>query len=342
MGAVIAFASPGLAAYTAGGGGSPRLGGVAPRRYPPPAMTERQPHPASPEARGELVLGVIGGSGLYEIDGLTGAHEVELETPFGRPSDVYTVGLLPRADGPPLRAVFLPRHGRGHVLLPSEINYRANIHGFKQLGVTHLLSVSAVGSLREHIAPGHVVTPDQFIDRTTRRIATFFGDGVVAHAQMGDPVDAQLRARLVAAARSEGATVHDGGTCIVMEGPAFSTRGESELYRSWGASVIGMTALPEAKLAREAEIAYAMLALSTDYDCWHVSASEVSVADVVAVLRANVALSRRIVRTLAAALPAECAALPYPRALEHAIITAPERVPAATRARLDLILGHYI
>lgn len=285
---------------------------------------------------------MIGGSGLYEIDGLTGAHEVELETPFGRPSDVYTVGLLPRADGPPLRAVFLPRHGRGHVLLPSEINYRANIHGFKQLGVTHLLSVSAVGSLREHIAPGHVVTPDQFIDRTTRRIATFFGDGVVAHAQMGDPVDAQLRARLVAAARSEGATVHDGGTCIVMEGPAFSTRGESELYRSWGASVIGMTALPEAKLAREAEIAYAMLALSTDYDCWHVSASEVSVADVVAVLRANVALSRRIVRTLAAALPAECAALPYPRALEHAIITAPERVPAATRARLDLILGHYI
>ena len=305
-------------------------------------MTERQPHPASAEARGELVLGVVGGSGLYEIDGLTAAREVALETPFGPPSDVYTVGLLPREGGPPLRAVFLPRHGRGHVLLPSEINYRANVHGFKQLGVTHLLSVSAVGSLREHIAPGHVVAPDQFIDRTTRRIATFFGDGVVAHAQMGDPVDAQLRARLVAAARGEGATVHDGGTCIVMEGPAFSTRGESELYRSWGASVIGMTALPEAKLAREAEIAYAMLALSTDYDCWHVSESEVSVADVVAVLHKNVALSRRIIRALAAGLPARCDALPYPRALAHAIITAPEKVPAATRERLDLILGHYL
>lgn len=305
-------------------------------------MTERQPHPASPEARGELVLGVVGGSGLYEIDGLTAAREVALETPFGPPSDVYTVGLLPREGGPPLRAVFLPRHGRGHVLLPSEINYRANVHGFKQLGVTHLLSVSAVGSLREHIAPGHVVAPDQFIDRTTRRIATFFGDGVVAHAQMGDPVDAQLRARLVAAARGEGATVHDGGTCIVMEGPAFSTRGESELYRSWGASVIGMTALPEAKLAREAEIAYAMLALSTDYDCWHVSESEVSVADVVAVLHKNVALSRRIIRALAAGLPARCDALPYPRALAHAIITAPEKVPPATRERLDLILGHYL
>jgi len=285
---------------------------------------------------------VVGGSGLYEIDGLTEAREVALETPFGRPSDGYTVGLLPREGGPPLRAVFLPRHGRGHVLLPSEINYRANVHGFKQLGVTHLLSVSAVGSLREHIAPGHVVAPDQFIDRTTRRIATFFGDGVVAHAQMGDPVDAQLRARLVAAARGEGATVHDGGTCIVMEGPAFSTRGESELYRSWGASVIGMTALPEAKLAREAEIAYAMLALSTDYDCWHVGESEVSVADVVAVLHKNVALSRRIIRALAAGLPARCDALPYPQALAHAIITAPEKVPAATRERLDLILGHYL
>lgn len=285
---------------------------------------------------------MVGGSGLYDIEGLSDARDVEVDTPFGRPSDSYTIGLLPRADGPPLRAVFLPRHGRGHLLLPSEINYRANVHGFKQLGVTHLLSVSAVGSLREHIAPGHVVAPDQFIDRTSRRIATFFGDGVVAHAQMGDPVDAQLRARLVAAARAEGATVHDGGTCIVMEGPAFSTRAESELYRSWGASVIGMTALPEAKLAREAEIAYAMLALSTDYDCWHVGESEVSVADVVAVLKANVALSRRILRNLASTLPAACEQLPYPQALAHAIITAPDRVPAATRARLDLILGHYL
>ena len=304
----------------------------------PPAPS----HPASPAARREVVLGVVGGSGLYEIDGLSGARQVEVETPFGRPSDAYTVGELAREGLPPLRAVFLPRHGRGHVLLPGEINYRANVHGFKQLGVTHLLSVSAVGSLREHIAPGHVVVPDQFIDRTSRRIGTFFGEGVVAHVQMGDPVCAQLRARLLAAAKAEGATVHDGGACVVMEGPAFSTRAESELYRSWGASVIGMTALPEAKLAREAEMAYALLALSTDYDCWHVSEAQVSVADVVAVLHKNVALSRRIVGALAAGLPHTTEELPYPRALESAIITAPERVPAATRARLDLILGHYI
>ena len=301
-----------------------------------------QTHPAAPEARTEVVLGVIGGSGLYEIDGLTRVEQVALETPFGRPSDVYTVGELPREGLAPVRAVFLPRHGRGHVLLPSEINYRANVHGFKQLGVTHLVSVSAVGSLREHIAPGHVVVPDQFIDRTTRRIGTFFGEGVVAHVQMGDPVDAGLRARLLAAARSAGATVHDGGACVVMEGPAFSTRAESELYRSWGASVIGMTALPEAKLAREAEIAYALLALSTDYDCWHVDEAQVSVEAVLAVLHQNVALSRRIVRAIAAALPRSTAELPYPRALEHAVITDPSRILAAARARLDLILGHYL
>ncbi len=285
---------------------------------------------------------MVGGSGLYEIDGLTATQRIELDTPFGRPSDAYTVGELPREGLPPVRAVFLPRHGRGHVLTPTEINYRANVHGFKQLGVTHLLSVSAVGSLREHIAPGHVVVPDQFIDRTTGRIGTFFGEGVVAHAQFGDPVCGLLRERLLAVARAEGATVHDGGTCVVMEGPAFSTRAESELYRKWGASVIGMTALPEAKLAREAEIAYALLALSTDYDCWHVTEAQVSVADVVAVLHRNVALSRRIVAALAAGLPQHTESLPYPRALEHAIITAPEKVPAATRARLDLILGHYL
>ena len=285
---------------------------------------------------------MVGGSGLYEIDGLAGTRLVELDTPFGRPSDAYTVGELPRDGGPPVRAVFLPRHGRGHVLLPTEINYRANVHGFKQLGVTHLISVSAVGSLREHIAPGHVVVPDQFIDRTSRRIGTFLGEGVVAHAQFGDPVCAQLRARLLAVARAEGATVHDGGTCVVMEGPAFSTRAESELYRSWGASVIGMTALPEAKLAREAEIAYALLALSTDYDCWHVSEAQVTVEAVVAVLHKNVALSRRMIAALAAGLPRTTEELPYPQALRDAIITAPERVSAAARARLDLILGHYL
>lgn len=288
------------------------------------------------------MLGVVGGSGLYEIDGLAEVARVEIDTPFGRPSDAYTTGLLPREGLPPLRAVFLPRHGRGHVLLPGEIDFRANIHGFKQLGVTHLVSVSAVGSLREHIAPGHVVAPDQFIDRTAGRVQSFFGGGVVAHVQMGDPVDGPLRARLVAAARAEGATVHDGGTCVVMEGPAFSTRAESELYRSWGAHVIGMTALPEAKLAREAEIAYALLALSTDYDCWHQAEAEVSVEAVVAVLQANVALSRRMIRRLAATLPATTEELPYPQSLRHAVITDPRKISPEARARLDLIAGHVL
>ncbi|MFZ6177270.1 S-methyl-5'-thioadenosine phosphorylase [Nannocystis pusilla] len=301
------------------------------------------PHPASPEARDRLVLGVVGGSGLYEIEGLEEVEQVALETPFGRPSDAYTVGLLPRADGlPPVRAVFLPRHGRGHVLLPSEINFRANVHGFKQLGVTHLLSVSAVGSLREDIAPGDVVIPDQFIDRTAGRAQTFFGGGLVAHVQMGDPVDAGLSRRVAGAAEAEGARVHVGGTCVVMEGPAFSTRAESNLYRSWGAHVIGMTALPEAKLAREAEIAYALVALATDYDCWHQSEGEVSVEAVIAVLKANVALSRRLIARVAAGLPVSTAELPYPRALQHALITDPTRIPAETRERLELIAGHLL
>lgn len=288
------------------------------------------------------MLGVVGGSGLYEIEGLQDVRRVEVDTPFGRPSDAYTVGLLPRAEGAPVRAVFLPRHGRGHVLLPSEIDYRANIHGFKQLGVTHLVSVSAVGSLREEIAPGDVVIPDQFIDRTRGRVQSFFGRGLVAHVQMGDPVDADLTARLAVAVNEEGARVHTQGTCVVMEGPAFSTRAESQLYRSWGAHVIGMTALPEAKLAREAEIAYAVMATATDYDCWHQAQSEVSVDAVVAVLRANVALSRRVIQRLAAWLPRTTAELPYPQALQHALITEPSKIPLETRRRLDLIVGHLL
>lgn len=287
------------------------------------------------------MLGVVGGSGLYEIEGLQEVEQIALETPFGRPSDSYTVGLLPRDGGlPPVRAVFLPRHGRGHLLLPSEINFRANVHGFKQLGVTHLLSVSAVGSLREDIAPGDVVIADQFIDRTAGRAQTFFGGGLVAHVQMGDPVDPGFSRRVAGAAAAEGARVHEGGTCIVMEGPAFSTRAESNLYRSWGAHVIGMTALPEAKLAREAEIAYAVVALATDYDCWH--EVEVSVEAVIAVVKANVALSRRIIRRLAAGLPEATAELPYPRALQFATITDPARIPAEARRRLDLIAGHVL
>lgn len=298
-------------------------------------------HPAAPESRQTVVLGVIGGSGLYQMEALADATEVELTTPFGTPSAAYTVGTLPRADAPPLRAVFLPRHGQGHRLLPSEINYRANVHGMKQLGVTHLVCVSAVGSLRQEVAPGHVVLPDQFIDRTKGvRASTFFGDGVVGHVQFGRPTCERLRSRLAAAAREGGATVHEGGSCVVMEGPAFSTRAESELYRSWGASIIGMTALPEAKLAREAELAYAMLALSTDYDCWH--EEEVSVDAVMAVMARNIEHARRTLAALAARLPERTESLPYPRAIEGALMTAPEHVGVDARRRLDLIVGHVL
>ncbi len=299
-------------------------------------------HPASPEARSHVVLGVVGGSGLYDMDALEQVETAELTTPFGAPSAAYTRGLLPRASGEPVRVVFLPRHGHGHTVLPHEINYRANIHGFKQLGVTHLISVSAVGSLQGPIVPGHLVFPDQFIDRTKGRAASFFGEGIAAHVQFGDPVDGALRSRLVEAARGANATVHDGGTYVVMEGPVFSTRAESNLYRSWGASVIGMTALPEAKLAREAEIAYALMALSTDYDCWHESEEEVSVDAVIAVVRKNAALAREVIVKVAAGLPQTTAELPYPRALEHAIMTDPSKITPAMRERINLIAGHLI
>ena len=299
-------------------------------------------HPAAPERRNTVVLGIVGGSGLYRMDALAGGREVELTTPFGSPSGPYTVASLPRPHAPPLQVVFLARHGRGHRLLPGEIDYRANVHGLKQLGVTHLLSVSAVGSLREEIVPGHVVFPDQFVDRTRGRASTFFGGGVVAHVQFGEPTTPQLRALAVESARIAGATVHDRGTLVVMEGPAFSTRAESELYRSWGASIIGMTALPEAKLAREAEIAYTCMALSTDYDCWHQAEAEVSVEAVMAIVRDNVALAQRTIVELAARLPERTDSLPYPRACEHAMMTAPEEIGREARARLDLIVGHYL
>jgi 5'-methylthioadenosine phosphorylase len=296
-------------------------------------------HPAAPASRQTTVLGVIGGSGLYQMDALQQAETVEVATPFGAPSGPLTVGQLPRDGGPPVRAVFVPRHGPGHRFTPGEINYRANVHALKQLGVTHLMSVSAVGSLREEIEPGHIVFPDQFIDRTKGRTTSFFDDGVVGHVQFGDPTTEALRELCADAAARAGATVHRGGTCVVMEGPAFSTRAESNLYRSWGASVIGMTALPEAKLAREAEIAYCLMALSTDYDCWHTE--EVSVEAVVAVVQQNVALAQRTVLQVAAALPERTEALPYPRACEYAVMTAPDQISAEARARLDLIIGHY-
>jgi 5'-methylthioadenosine phosphorylase len=238
--------------------------------------------------------------------------------------------------------VFLPRHGRGHRLNPSEVNYRANIYGMKALGVGWIVSVSAVGSLREDIVPGHVVLVDQFIDRTVHRKNTFFEEGIVAHVSFGDPVCKTLRGYLRDAAKEVGAVVHDGGTYVVMEGPQFSTRAESELHRSWGASVIGMTNLPEAKLAREAEISYATVALATDYDCWHPHHDQVTVDAVVAVLRANVDLARRLIRAVVPKIAAHSGEPPMANALAHAIMTAPEAVPRARRQQLDLLVRKYL
>ncbi|MEW6271080.1 MAG: S-methyl-5'-thioadenosine phosphorylase [Thermodesulfobacteriota bacterium] len=280
-------------------------------------------------------LGVIGGSGLYDLADLADVERVRLSTPFGDPSDEFVLGTLNGC-----RVAFLPRHGRGHRLLPSELDFRANVHGMKQLGVVQLLAVGAVGSLREEIVPGHVVVPDQFIDRTFARNATFFGDGVVAHVQFGDPVCARLAKSAAAAAREAGATVHEGGTYVCMEGPQFSTRAESNLYRSWNASVLGMTNLQEAKLAREAEICFATLAMSTDYDCWHESEAEVDAASIIAVLQANAALAARTVAALAKALPdGDCACR---HALEFAIVTDRAMIPERTRERLRLIAGRYL
>jgi len=291
--------------------------------------------PVQPQERSRPPIGVIGGSGLYDFPGLERVELIRVETPFGAPSDEYVAGWLGEQ-----RIVFLPRHGRGHRLLPSELNFRANVHGMKQLGVTQLLAVSAVGSLREEFAPGHMVVPDQFIDRTFGRHATFFGDGVVAHVQFGDPVCARLSGAVAAAARQVGGTVHRGGTYVCMEGPQFSTRAESHLYRSWSASVIGMTNLQEAKLAREAEMCFATLALVTDYDCWHESAAEVDIAAILALLEANADLARRSVFAFARDLePVDCRCQ---HALEFAIVTDRTQIPDATRERLKLIAGRYL
>src|SRR5213593_1954961 len=237
------------------------------------------------------IIGVIGGSGLYQMAGLENVREVEVKTPFGKPSDKFVRGVL---DG--VGFLFLPRHGKGHRWLPTEVNSRANIFAMKKLGVERIISVSAVGSLRQEIAPGHVVIPDQFIDRTTLRPSTFFGRGLVAHVSLADPFCKDLSAILAAAANSEGAKVHAGGTYLCMEGPQFSTRAESHLYRNWGAHVIGMTNLQEAKLAREAEICFGTLALATDYDCWNQAAGDVEIENVLAVLRQNVALAQKTIQ----------------------------------------------
>ncbi len=282
-------------------------------------------------------IGVIGGSGLYEMEGLKDVREERVATPFGDPSDACILGRLGDAE-----MAFLPRHGRGHRFNPSEVNYRANIFALKSLGVEWIISVSAVGSLREDIAPGQVVVIDQFIDKTHQRKATFFEKGIVAHVAFGDPVCGALRQYLLASSRDAGATVHDGGTYVCMEGPAFSTRAESNLHRSWGASVIGMTNMPEAKLAREAEISYATLAMATDYDCWHPHHDMVTVDQVIAVLTQNAALARRIValtvpRILAHAGPAPCS-----NALATAILTPASSIAPETRRAFAPLIGKYM
>lgn len=283
-----------------------------------------------------LTLGVIGGSGLYEMDGIRGGDWQTVETPFGAPSDRFFVGELDD-----VRVVFLPRHGRGHRLLPSELNFRANIYGMKTLGVRRLIAVSAVGSLKQDIAPGHLVLPDQFIDRTRGRVGTFFGRGIVAHVAFADPTCPALTDALAAASSGLDVTVHRGGTYVCMEGPQFSTRAESLLYRSWGADVIGMTNLQEAKLAREAEMCFATLALATDYDCWNTDAGDVVIDEVLAILHDNVETAKRIVRGAAGRLSPDrtCAC---ESALENAIITDPAQIPAETKRELHPIIGKYL
>jgi len=282
------------------------------------------------------VLGVIGGSGLYALPELTHVESVDVATPFGAPSAPVTRGRLGDTS-----LLFLPRHGAGHRIPPSSINYRANICALKMLGATHLLSVSAVGSMKEHIHPGDLVVVDQFIDLTKRRQSTFFDDGVAAHVSFSDPVCPVMAEATVAAAETTGARVHRGGTYVCIEGPQFSTRAESLLYRSWGVSVIGMTNMPEAKLAREAELPFATLALSTDYDCWHQTEEAVSVEAVVATLNKNVEFARRTIVALAANLP-DPARSPAFRALENAVITSSSAIGLDARARLGWLLNRYL
>lgn len=280
------------------------------------------------------VLAVIGGSGLYSVDDMTDIEEVEVDTPYGRPSDAVIRGRL-KDSGAPM--MFLPRHGRGHRLSPSQINYRANICALKKLGATHVLSVSAVGSMKEEIAPGDLVVVDQFIDLTKRRASSFFDDGIVGHVAFADPICSLMASATYDAAVATGARAHMGGTYVCIEGPQFSTRAESLVYRSWGVSVIGMTNMPEAKLAREAELPYATLALSTDYDCWHHSEDAVTVEMVVATLTKNVRFAREVARRLAAKLP-DVSKSAARGALQSAVMTAPGKIPPEARERLAWLL----
>jgi len=281
-------------------------------------------------------IGVIGGSGLYEMEGVACVEEVDITTPFGRPSDKIVVGKL---EGVPV--AFLPRHGRGHRILPTEVPVRANIYALKSLGVERIIAINSVGSLKEEYKPGDLLIPDQLIDRTRQRVNTFFGEGIVAHIPFAEPFCPVLSEVVYQAARDSGATVHRGGTCVVMEGPAFSTRAESFLYRSWGADLIGMTALPESKLAREAELCYATIACITDYDCWHETHESVTAEIIIRRLLQNIQVAKETIRRVVGRIPekrdCDCAS-----ALSTAIITRPDAMPEAQKKKLDLLIGKYL
>ena len=281
-------------------------------------------------------IGIIGGSGLYAMPGLTDVHELTLQTPFGAPSEAFVLGTLEGR-----KVVFLARHGKGHWLLPTEINFRANLYAMKRLGVERIISASAVGSLKEEHKPTDFVIPDQFIDRTYRRISTFFGEGLVAHVSFGDPICVDVAGVIGNSCKQIGVVGKMGGTYVCMEGPQFSTRAESNLYRSWGADIIGMTNLQEAKLAREAEICYATMAMVTDYDCWHEGHDAVTVEQVVRVLHTNSDNASKVIKQAVALMPKErkckCGS-----ALEHAIMTDPTRIPPGTRQKLGLLVDKYL
>jgi len=294
------------------------------------------PNKNSKSAKNQVEIGIIGGSGLYSMPGLTRVREVRLTTPFGKPSDAYVVGELEGR-----KVAFLARHGRGHLLLPTEVPYRANIYGLKKLGVERIISVSAVGSLREEYKPLDMALPSQFFDRTRSRVSTFFGGGVVAHIGFADPVCGVVQEALAAACDHINVTCHRGGTYVCMEGPAFSTLAESNAYRAWGMDLIGMTNLNEAKLAREAEICYATLAMVTDYDCWHPQHAAVTVNQIIEVLNRNVEHAQNIIRGAVAAMPGQ-RSCKCGSALAHAIITDRRKIPAAARKRLDAIIGKYL
>jgi 5'-methylthioadenosine phosphorylase len=284
----------------------------------------------------EAKIAVIGGTGLYDIEGVTDTQEVNIDTPFGRPSDSIVVGRLGGVG-----IAFLPRHGKGHRISPTEVPSRANIYALKSLGVEHIIALNSCGSFKEEIKPGHLLIPDQIIDRTRSRVNTFFGDGIVAHIQFADPFCPVLSQIVYEAALEAGATVHKGGTFIAMEGPAFSTRAESRLYRAWGADIIGMTVLPEARLAREAEICYASIACVTDYDSWHETNEPVSVEAILTTMRHNIENAKKTIKLAVGRIPevrhCDCAS-----ALGPALVTAPELIPAGQKEKLDLLIGKYL